>query len=61
MKMNLSTNMPDADQFSPIGDAIAVLAYKLWIERARPAGSPEEDWFRAIHQIEHCRTPGSVS
>jgi len=28
-------------------EEIAELAYQLWIERGRPEGSPEEDWFRA--------------
>lgn len=28
-------------------DAIEKLAYQLWLERGCPAGSPEEDWFRA--------------
>jgi hypothetical protein len=32
---------------SPDEDAIAKLAYDLWIERGCPEGSPEEDWFRA--------------
>jgi Protein of unknown function (DUF2934) len=57
---SLNTPMTDADQFSPGRDTIAVLAYRLWTERDRPIGSPEEDWFRATHQIEHNRTPGSV-
>ncbi len=26
---------------------IAQLAYHLWMERGRPEGSPEEDWFHA--------------
>jgi Protein of unknown function (DUF2934) len=49
-----------ADQFSPTEDAIAALAYRFWTERDRRIDSPEEDWFRAKHHIEHCRTPGSV-
>jgi Protein of unknown function (DUF2934) len=53
--------MTDADQFSPTQDAVAVLAYKLWADRQRPIGSPEQDWFEAIHQIEHSRTPGCVA
>ena len=28
-------------------DSVAELAYRLWTERGRPEGSPEEDWFRA--------------
>ena len=52
--------MAQADKFSPTPDVIAVLAYKLWTERGNLLGSPEEDWFRAKHQIEHDRTPGCV-
>ena len=31
--------------------AIAQLAYAYWEARGRPWGSPEEDWFRAEHEI----------
>ena len=55
------TTMMDADQFSPTWEAIAVLAYKLWIDRDRPIGSPEQDWLEAIHQIKHSRAPGCVA
>jgi hypothetical protein len=58
MMMNLST--PIADQFSPNADTIAILAYRLWMERGRPIGTPEEDWFGAMCQIKHNRTPGST-
>jgi hypothetical protein len=51
---------PIADQFSPNANTIAFLAYRLWTERGRPSGSPEEDWFAAICQIRHDRTPGSA-
>ena len=27
--------------------AIAELAYRLWEERGRPEGSPEDDWYKA--------------
>jgi len=30
---------------------IAELAYKLWQERGRPFGSPDEDWFRAEQEL----------
>ncbi len=52
--------MTEADQFSPLEDAIAALAYRFWTERERPIGSPEEDWFRAECEIKHNGTPGSV-
>ncbi len=30
---------------------IAALAYRLWLERGRPEGSPEKDWFRAVELL----------
>lgn len=57
---SLSTPILGADQFSPNANTITFLAYKLWEERGRPIGSPQEDWFAAICQIKHDRTPGSV-
>lgn len=27
------------------------LAYKLWVERGSPDGSPDEDWFRAKQEL----------
>ena len=32
-------------------DEIAVRAHRLWEERGRPIGSPEEDWSRAENEI----------
>jgi Protein of unknown function (DUF2934) len=60
MMSSLSTPILGTDQFSPNANTIAFLAYRLWVERGRPIGSPEEDWFAAICQIKHDRTPGSV-
>jgi hypothetical protein len=57
---SLSAPILGTDQFSPNANSIAFLAYKLWAERGRPIGSPEEDWFAALCQIKHNRTPGSV-
>jgi hypothetical protein len=34
-------------------DAIAALAYQLWVLRARPIGSPEVDWFRAEEELKN--------
>ena len=56
----LKTAVIEADQFTPTADAIAVLAYRLWTERDRPIGSPEEDWFRAECEIKHNGTPRSA-
>ena len=36
---------------SPIHEQIAVLAYELWQQRGCPEGCPEEDWFRAEHEL----------
>src|SRR5579862_8372112 len=30
---------------------IAALAYKLWEGRGCPEGSPQEDWFHAVHEL----------
>jgi hypothetical protein len=32
-------------------DDIARLAYELWHTRGCPKGSPEEDWFHAVHKL----------
>jgi len=53
MMTSLSSPILGKDQFSPNANAIAFLAYRLWAERGRPIGSPEEDWFEAICQIKH--------
>jgi hypothetical protein len=31
---------------------LPVLAYKLWQVRGCPEGSPQEDWFRAVKELE---------
>jgi hypothetical protein len=32
-------------------EEIAQLAYQYWIDRGRPIGSPDEDWFRAEQDV----------
>jgi hypothetical protein len=32
-------------------DEIAALAHELWQARGCPAGSPDEDWFRAVKEL----------
>jgi hypothetical protein len=32
-------------------EAIEKLAYRLWEERGAPSGSPDDDWFRAEHEL----------
>ncbi|HXA51006.1 MAG TPA: DUF2934 domain-containing protein [Candidatus Acidoferrum sp.] len=39
-------NSLDNDSFRR-DDAVAKLAYQLWLDRGCPLGSPEEDWHRA--------------
>ena len=29
------------------------LAYRFWLERGCPTGSPEDDWFRAEDELRH--------
>jgi hypothetical protein len=35
----------------PDREAIGNLAYRYWQERGCPAGSPEEDWYRAEREL----------
>ncbi len=35
----------------PSYEDVALLAYTLWHERGCPAGSSEEDWFRAEQEL----------
>jgi len=39
-------NPPDNNSIHP-DEAVAKLAYQLWLDRGCPEGSPEEDWLRA--------------
>jgi len=32
-------------------DEVAALAYRLWLERGCPEGSPQEDWFMAEREV----------
>lgn len=34
-----------------IADAIEELAYRYWLERGCPYGSPEDDWYRAEREL----------
>jgi len=36
---------------APSDEAIARKAYALWENRGRPFGSPDEDWYRAMHEL----------
>ena len=35
----------------PTQEEIAILAYSYWEARGYQGGSPEEDWFRAAHEL----------
>jgi len=35
---------------------IETLAYQLWVQRGSPAGSDQEDWFRAEEQLRKAST-----
>jgi len=49
-----------AELAPPEHEEIALLAYFYWEARGRPAGSPEEDWFRAEEEIRR-ETPATTS
>jgi hypothetical protein len=48
------------DQDTDYG-TIEHLAYQLWLERGSPIGSPDEDWFRAIHTLHGVKAVNSLS
>src|SRR5262252_6295941 len=41
------SRMPKATPIAPTHAEISELAYRLWMERGAPIGSPEIDWVRA--------------
>ncbi len=43
--------MMDGNQMKPDHEQIANLAYRLWEQRGRPIGSPEQDWRQAEYTI----------
>jgi hypothetical protein len=42
-------------------EAVARLAYKLWLQRGSPDGSPEEDWYRAEQLLQSGMAVASAS
>jgi len=54
-------NKRDAEQSSksptahsrPEPEEIARRAHQLWEERGKPHGSPDDDWYRAEHELRH--------
>jgi hypothetical protein len=35
----------------PTDDEIATLAYRIWMDRGCPVGSPDDDWFQAEAEL----------
>src|SRR5262249_17968374 len=48
---SLSRAVGSPSDASPTHAEIAELAYRLWMERGAPMGSPEIDWERAEHML----------
>ena len=48
-----AAHYPEQDEAGVDGnyDEIAARAHELWIQRGRPEGSAENDWFAATEQI----------
>ena len=42
-------------------EAVAKRAYELWQERGCPCGSPDDDWFRAEHEVRSSTTESAAS
>jgi hypothetical protein len=42
---------PPTKQLDLSPEEVSQLAYRLWEQRGRPAGSDQEDWFRAEKQL----------
>ena len=42
----------DGPSVTPMNQVdVAELAYQRWVERGRPQGSPEDDWFEAEREL----------
>ncbi len=54
--MNEPSTEPCAD-IAVDEDEVAALAYRLWLDRGRPDGSPEEDWYLAERKLRRSRPP----
>ena len=52
----LSPMLPGAADAKATAEEIARLAYHYWQARGCPGGSPEEDWFRAEHDLRRGRS-----
>ena len=47
----MTTNKTELRKSMDEQDQIERLAYRHWIDRGRPAGSDQEDWYRAEAEI----------
>lgn len=45
----------------PDSSSIAELAYQLWLERGRPEGSPEIDWYRAEESLQSAKSKSPLT
>jgi hypothetical protein len=53
---------PRADRAAEVHDCdTAALAYQLWLQRGSPAGSPDDDWFRAETLLREGLAGASIS
>jgi len=45
---------PELPSPAPVTEeAVAILAYQLWMERGCPIGSDKDDWFEAESRLKH--------
>ena len=42
-------------------EVVAKLAYKLWLQRGSPEGSPEDDWYKAEQLLQSGTAVSSAS
>ena len=47
----MSTHMETGQSTTPPHRHIELLAYKLWVDRGAPFGTPDVDWFRAEDEL----------
>ena len=48
-----SKSSPPDPEAAPLSEQdVAELAYRRWLERGCPHGSPDEDWFEAEHDLQ---------
>ena len=48
--------MTTAHRVALLRELTQQVAYQLWVERGRPSGSPEVDWFRAEVLLDHLQS-----